>query len=317
MPFVRRAPVGDTAVPKQPDGDVRRRFAPGSEWAYFRIYTGETLADTVLREAVASLVGDLVGHGADSWFFIRYADPEPHLRVRFKGDPEALRSKVRPRVEAVVRQLLDDGLVWRLEVGTYQREVARYGGAHAIEAAESLFAADSDAVLALLSRLEAGDAGQQERWRLGLVGVHHLLLDLGLDEHQRLELVRRQRDGLARRLRWDRTALARVGRRFREEQQELVSVLAAEPESGHPLASGLEVLRERSTRSEAAAAVYAELERAGRLVQPRSVLAGAFLHMHLNRLLRGDSSAQELMICDFLGRLYATTTLRRAVSRRP
>ncbi len=27
---------------------------------------------------------------ADSWFFIRYADPDPHLRIRFHGDPERL-----------------------------------------------------------------------------------------------------------------------------------------------------------------------------------------------------------------------------------
>ena len=51
--------------------------------------------------------------------------------------------------------------------------------------AEEAFYADSDAVIATLSLLAAGDAGQDERWRLGLAGAHRLLVDLGLDDGRR------------------------------------------------------------------------------------------------------------------------------------
>jgi thiopeptide-type bacteriocin biosynthesis protein len=191
-----------------------------------------------------------------------------------------------------------------VEVGTYQRELARYGGSQAIEAVEDVFHADSDAVLAILPLLESGDAGEAERWRLGLAGVHQLLVDLGLEDAERLELVRAQRDRLARRLRWDRHALGRIGERFRAERVGLGELLDATPDGGHPLEPGLAILRDRSTRLAPVAERLLQLETDGLLTIPRATIASSFLHMHLNRLLRGDNTAQELVICDFLRRLY-------------
>jgi class I lanthipeptide synthase len=297
VPFVRTAPAPSRPAARQlvRVDPARARFAPGSEWLYVRLYTGETVADAVLTTHVSALVG-----GAERWFFLRYRDPDFHLRVRLGGEPAALRSVALP----------EDELVWRVEVGTYQRELDRYGGPEAIDAVEDVFHADSDAVLAVLPLLEAGDEGQRERWQLGLAGVHRLLVDLGLDDRERLELVRAQRDGIARRLGWSAQPLARVGERFRKERADLVDLLGDDVE-GHPLAPGLAILRERSVRLAPARERLLELEGAGRLTLPRLAIAGSLVHMHLNRLLRGDNAAQELVICDFLGRLYEAAARRR------
>ena len=47
-----------------------------------------------------------------------------------------------------------------------------------------------------------------------------------------------------------------------------------------------------------------QLDRSGQLTISPAGIASSLLHMHLNRLLRGNNVAQELVICDFLARLY-------------
>jgi thiopeptide-type bacteriocin biosynthesis protein len=314
VPFVGGAPTAERRLPVVSAGSVRRTFTPGSEWLYARLYTGETLADTVLTKAIAPLVRELTGSDiADRWFFVRYRDPEFHLRVRFHGDAPRLQAEALPAVQEAAQRLVDGGLVWRVEFATYQREVERYGGRDAIDLAERVFHADSDAVLAILPLLASGEEGQHERWRLAIAGCDRLLADLGLDVASRSALVRQRRDSLVRTLGWRGPALGRLGKRFRRERPELERLLDDESDPG-PLAPGLTILRKRSRTLAPVRAELERLELERRLTAGRASIAGSMLHMHLNRLLRGDAVAQEAVLCDFLARLYEITT-RRPPSR--
>ncbi len=65
---------------------VQRTFPPGSEWLYAKLYTGTATADQILRDVIAPLVAEVLGSGAaERWFFIRYGDPDWHVRLRFHG----------------------------------------------------------------------------------------------------------------------------------------------------------------------------------------------------------------------------------------
>src|SRR5207244_1529068 len=131
--------------------------------------------------------------------------------------------------------------------------------------------------------------------------------DLGLDAGERLELVRRQRDGLVRAFGWDGATLGRLGARFRRERPELERLLHGEAGGLEP---GIELLRDRSRLVAPIGEQLRALERDGKLVMPLTGVAGSLLHMHLNRLLRGNNAAQELVICDFLARLYEAEARR-------
>src|SRR5262249_37635552 len=150
-------------------------FPPGSEWLYVKLYTGPAILDQVLRDVVGPLVETVLRAGAvDRWFFIRYGDPDWHLRLRFHGEPARLHPAVLPALQAAAAPLLAGGRAWRLQLDTYEREVERYGGPEGIVLAERLFHADSEAILALAGLL-AEDARGDLRWRLALVGMHLLL----------------------------------------------------------------------------------------------------------------------------------------------
>src|SRR6185436_14813110 len=105
-------------------------------------------ADRLLREVVRPVVDRALASGAaNGWFFVRYADPDEHLRLRFSGDPARLSSEVLPALRDLVEPLLADGRLLRFQLDTYEREVERYGGAEGIILAERVFEADSRAVL--------------------------------------------------------------------------------------------------------------------------------------------------------------------------
>jgi thiopeptide-type bacteriocin biosynthesis protein len=291
VPFVRQTttlppPLRATRPP------VARRFPPGSEWLYARIYTGAATADQVLKSAIAPLVARVVPALAARWFFIRYRDPDWHLRVRFQGEPARLQSEVMPALQAALAPLIARGAVHRLELGTYEREVERYGGPDGIILAERLFHADSDAALALVGAL-AGDAGAEARWRITLRGMHDLIEGLGLDLTTRRALVGKARDGLA--AGFAGPSAKALGDRFRKLRPELELLLAGAPPG--PLAALAETAR----------AVGAALRERD---LPVAELAASYVHMHVNRMLRSSSLQQELVLHDYLGRLYESRLAR-------
>lgn len=324
VPLVRQAPVNvtpgdhaDAAAPlpeKALAGDVRRTFGPGSEWTYLKLYTGSATADRLLRDPVARLAQELVGSGAaDGWFFLRYSDSGFHLRVRFHGDP----SDVRPPLEALAARALEEGLAHEAMLGTYQREVERYGGPDAILLAERFFHIDSDAVVQLLSMFESGEDGLDERWRVGLVGADALMRDLGLDEQARARQARRTRESFERELRADARLHRSVAEKLRQERAALDELLDATPDGEHPLSPGLRVLAERSARLAPVAAELAALSKAGRLGLPIESLSVSYVHMWLNRLCRSENRLQEYVTYALLDRLHEARAARQVSSRKP
>jgi thiopeptide-type bacteriocin biosynthesis protein len=320
VPFVRadkgsqkrdRAALHATPYHRAVHGpDERRSFPPGSEWLYFKIYTGPATADQVLYHVVRPVVETALHSGAaDRWFFVRYGDPDWHLRLRLHGLPERLQAEVLRDLHSAVAPLLDDGRVWRVQLDTYEREVERYGGAEGIRLAEEVFHVDSEAILVLASQLRA-DAREDLRWRLVLFGAHLLLMNLGLDLATRRELVRTMRNTFAAEFQTDASFRHRLGNKFRLERTILQELLAEAPRVGPELHHGMEVLRRRSNRLAPVLADLKACHHAGRLSVPLTELASSYLHMHANRLLRSAHRAQELVLYDFLSRLYDSQEAR-------
>jgi thiopeptide-type bacteriocin biosynthesis protein len=277
---------------------------------YAKLYAGPAAVDQLLRDVVQPLVARVLQTGAaDRWFFIRYGDPDWHLRLRLHGRPGRLHDEVLPALQAATAPLLDDGRLWRVQLDTYEREVERYGGAEGIELAERLFHADSEAVLALAD-LFPGDARGDLRWRLALVGMDRLLADLGFDLDTRRAVIRKARDTFATEFHVDAKFKHQLGAKFRQERENLNALLGPDSNGDELLAAGVEVFRQRSERLVPAVAELESCARAGRLALPLTELAGSFLHMHANRLWRSAHRAQELILYDFLARFYESQAAR-------
>src|SRR5262249_4922426 len=280
------------------------------EWLYAKLYTGPATVDQVLRDVVKPVVQKVMDSGAaDRWFFIRYRDPDWHLRLRFHGVPARLHKEVLPALQAATAPLLADGLLWRFQLDTYEREVERYGGVEGILLAERLFHADSDAILALSDFIGADTRGDL-RWRLTLLGMHLLLVDLGFDLVTRRAVIRKTRDQFAAEFHTDAKFSHQLSTKFRPERRGVESLLKNALQSDTHLSDGLEILRRRSATL---VPVMTELRASaedGTLSRPLTELAPSYLHMHANRLLRCAHRAQELVLYDFLARSYESQGAR-------
>ncbi|HYO58451.1 lantibiotic dehydratase [Archangium sp.] len=318
VPFVRshpeereRLPVGPgrSAVTSRPSSPTRS-FLPGSEWLYAKLYTGSATADRLLVSTVAPLVRAALGSGAaDRWFFIRYGDPDWHLRLRFHGLPERMR-ELAGELSGVLAPLHREQLLWKVQLDTYEREEERYGGPEAILQAERLFQADSEAVLELLE-LFPGDEGADARWRLMLCGMDLLLSDLGLGLEDRLQVVTALRESFGREFHVDRATERQMNERFRKERRSTEELLGRGRADTPALAKGLEVLQRRSDKLAPVAAGLKALAETGKLGVSIAELAGSFLHMHANRMARSAARAQELVLYDLLSRHYSSQAARQ------
>ncbi len=125
VPMVRRAPLPAAAARpvSLPPARAHRIFAPGSEWLFVKLYAGAATLDRVLVEVVAPAAGRAVASGAaEGWFFIRYADPGWHLRVRLHGDPARLWGEVFPDLARAAQAFVDEDRIATVVVDTYERE---------------------------------------------------------------------------------------------------------------------------------------------------------------------------------------------------
>jgi len=162
-----------------------RTFIPGDSWVYYKIYTGTKTSDIILAEAIKPIVEELTAKGAiDQWFFIRYADPKHHIRVRFHyNDPDAIGIIMRTVYERLYAFAKAD-LIWKIQVDTYNREIERYGEEH-IEMAEQLFSHESDMIVNFLDMVD-GEEGEELRWLFAIRALDTMLADFGYSEDEKL-----------------------------------------------------------------------------------------------------------------------------------
>ena len=285
--------------------EARVRHAPGSEWLFAKLYTGQHTADQLLGGPLAHLVKEAMASGdADRWFFIRYADPEPHLRIRFHGDPSRIWARVLPRLNQTLGPLLENTLLWQIQLDTYDPETRRFGGLSNLARAEKIFMADSEAAMEILAT-HPGDEGGKCRWHLALASVDGYFASADLPLEARYQLAKARFAGFSKEYGLHAPAARhKLAARFRLERQKLETLLDPNQPDENPLARGMAILGRRSRRLRPWFVEMRALEKAEGLTVGFEELLGSFIHMSVNRMLQSSQRAQEMVIYYFLMRLY-------------
>jgi len=158
---------------------AERIRAPMSDWVYLKCYAPRDRADDVIARVIAPVLADAEQRlGPLPWFFVRYADPRFHLRIRIACGTHA--AEVVALLAHVMQALISDGELERFSFDTYEREVERYGGSEAMHAVEQIFCTHSRAAAAVLA---GGVDGALRRTELAVGAVYAFLRGvLGADE---------------------------------------------------------------------------------------------------------------------------------------
>lgn len=276
----------------------QRDFAIGSEWLYLKLYTGEKKADHLLRTVLRELTEELLAEGlVDQWFFVRYADPDFHLRLRLHGtDREKLYHGAFPRINAVLDAYLQKGLLLKVQADTYQRELERYAGDTMLPT-EALFFRDSVAVVRFLSTLR-GDADEEKRWLFALLGTDALLEDFGVSPDGKRRLLKAMQESFAAEFNVQSELRRQLNEKYRADLGRINDCLRhnAVP----PGAAG--VLRERSLAGREAVHRIREATSGNpHLLDP---LVRSYIHLFLNRLFISNPRLHEMVIYHYLDKYY-------------
>lgn len=282
----------------------RRIFIPGSRWLYFKLYTGPKTADDVLTRCVLPLAGSLTESGkVNGWFFIRYADPAHHLRLRFDmGSGEHYGDVMRAVYEALEPEI-KGGAVTKVMCDTYVRELERYGSG-SMDILEELFHADSEAVAELLTAVSELSTAEKEdtRWRIAVRLIDDTLHAFGLEPEAKSTLMERLAAGFRAEFGFSAHAYTRqLNDLYRAHRPETDAVL----KGNYRFAPGCE---DSFARRREALRGFGErlhgMAQAGTLEVEMDNLLGSILHMSMNRLFKSHNRLFELVIYDFISRGY-------------
>lgn len=307
-----------TGAPKAGGRSVRRVFPPGSEWTYSKLYCGKLTSDRVLTSVIAPLMAELQDAGlVRRWFFLRYADPRWHLRVRCQSESLEAAVEVAARLRKRCLTGLSDDMLRGFELDTYQREVERYGGAHAIEIAEELFHIDSRLVTEVIGLGGSPAESKERRWQWALLITDRWLDAFGLDIGERHALTQALTKRFSSEFSLGAAADRAIGARFRAHRPVLESLLWGEEGSDQGMAAVHRVAGEHLSRGERLMRDLRNLAAQDQLTVPIVDFCASFVHMHINRMILSDQRRHELVIYSFLRRLYDGKRARENTRRCP
>lgn len=128
-----------------------REHIPGvSRWLYARLRSHPDRQAEILTRHLPGLLDGWPGGPPAAWF-LRYDEPEPHLRLRIPLPAASDYGNAARRLGTWAESLRQAGILGGIVLDTYRPEAGRYGEGPALAAAEALFAADSAAVIAQLA----------------------------------------------------------------------------------------------------------------------------------------------------------------------
>ncbi|MBO0931884.1 lantibiotic dehydratase [Fibrella aquatilis] len=308
IPFTSSAPPLPTRQSPfrlMADLAVQRTFLPGSEWLYVKVYAGEQTADELLSHVVKPFVHHAVAQRlVTCWFFIRYHDPKPHLRLRLRCPPKDnaallnwLMTELNPWVDA--------SRVQRVQVDTYERELERYG-ARTIDLCEQLFWQDSEWNLNWVAIRDEFDEDQQ--WWVACQRGNQLLdaFGLSLDEKDKLMT------SLQERFLTENGANVSLRKQLNEQYRAWFGRLSSLE------ISSVDTLAELSADTYRLIAQLREImarhpsegpSQADRII--------ALLHMLFNRFFTNGQRFSEGVVYHFLARRYAAETARKQPKHLP
>ncbi|NIG55617.1 lantibiotic dehydratase [Chitinophaga sp. Cy-1792] len=295
---------GIVLPPLPPQQDVvQRTFVTGSEWLYVKVYCGTRTAEDMLKEVVLPLVAGLQEDAViDKWFFIRYTDPDHHLRLRFHhGSRKGFWAIVLERLYEKMSASGNTSLVSRLQTDTYTRELERYGTT-TMDFSETVFHIDSDFVLGVIDLLD-DEAGEDYRWLMGVAGTDQLLDIFGFSLKEKAHYMQQLQQGFFQEFKGDKDLMQLLNDKFRKNRGVIEPALSGElPEVVLPL------FAQRSNRLREATAASNNFD--------KYQLLSSYIHMFLNRMLLAGQRRHELVIYHFLDRYYQSA-LARAGKQQP
>ena len=277
---------------------IQRSFIPGSPWVYIKLYTGEKTADDLLIQVIAPIIDKLQKEKhIIKWFFIRYSDPDFHLRIRLLAKDIQNTGEIIQLFYQKLDQRNKFRLVWKIQLDTYNRELEQYGE-QLVEEAESVFFADSECILSILKNL---NGNENCRWMIALKLIDELLSDFGLNTEAKQRLMEDVSEACKTEFGFNEFNAKHFNTKFRENKKTIESVLNNSINE-KAFISLFQPIKKRTKRLKPIAEqIKIKSKKENNKVNE---LLKSYLHLMLHRLFCSNSRIHELILYDFMFRYY-------------
>jgi len=293
------------------NNELKRSFVLGEEWIYFKFYTGAKTGDKVLAEAIKPITEHLLSlNKIDQWFFIRYADPNLHLRLRIHYKKKSNLGVIIQTVFKYIEKFVEQELIWKVQTDTYQRELERYGF-QAMLLSEQLFFYDSKLFLNILPHLKNPE-GETQRWVFSLKLIDNFLDCFQFTLLEKLRLLESLKDGFGKEFGINKFLKNQLDAKFRKERNHIENVLTISSEEDSVIAKLLPFIKEHIELIKPITAEILSLKENNQLDVTFENLMGSYIHMIMNRIFISKQRVHEMVIYDFLYRYYKSTIARQS-----
>lgn len=282
---------------------MKRDFCIGSEWLYYKIYTGVKTADLVLLEKLYPVILDLIEKRIiDKWFFIRYKDPEEHLRIRFYCKTPENTTTVIARMYPLLNMLLEQNSIWKVQTDTYQREMERYGEKTMI-ASETLFWCDSEMIVRYLT-IKSSFQQNEMQLLFSFTAIDMFLNSFGLSNSDKLSLMDKLQLAFKKEFDADKSLKKELDKQYRELFLEMQRFLLGIAIDDYPEIFNI-IKAKHNKCNEQIDSIK------DRLQIPLSDFLCSHIHMMLNRQYTSKQRMYELIVYDHLHRYYKIQEFRK------
>ncbi|WP_430905411.1 thiopeptide-type bacteriocin biosynthesis protein [Maribacter sp. 2-571] len=283
---------------------------PGDEWLYYKIYTGRNTADSILVEVIKPLSERLVEEKIIiKWFFIRYGDPEFHLRVRFHMSGPNSVGTVIENLFVLLKKYREDYFIWKIQIDTYEREVERYGPT-LMNQSEEIFYADSLMIINFIASINEYD-NFNLRWLFGLRAIDSFLTSFQFQYEDRLRFLGMLRNDFWQEFGITGTYKRQIDKKYRNLRREIEDFMAFTVIDRKDLAPILNLLDMKSKSVKKIIAPTLEPGSQNEFTTNFSQKLGGHIHMSMNRLFKSKNRLHEMMCYDFLYRYYKSLLARQ------
>ncbi|MFN7774609.1 thiopeptide-type bacteriocin biosynthesis protein [Flavobacterium sp.] len=283
---------------------MKRSFCIGSEWLYYKVYTGVKTADIVLCQKLYPIISTLKDAGVISkWFFIRYRDPDEHLRLRFLCDSGEKVSQVIHSLYPVFNELIENDLIWKLQTDTYNREIDRYGDS-TIELSESVFFYDSEMMVNFVS-LKPYLSDNKTELLFSFLAIDSFLNSLSLHNADKLALLDELQLSFKKEFQADKNLKKEFDKNYRE-LADTIDAFVSLSESDEYLRLYKLIQKKQNLVAIASPIIIANLE------IPLFEFVQSHIHMMINRQYSSKQRMYECLIYDHLFRYYKMTNYKKA-----
>jgi thiopeptide-type bacteriocin biosynthesis protein len=279
---------------------VRRVFAPGSRWLYFKIYGGTSVIDKIISRNILSYIEELYSiEIINKWFFIRYNEYGDHIRLRILLCQEKYVGAAIQSFHRKFEPMIKTSLISKLQIDTYNRELERYNE-NFIEDSESLFCIDSEYVAKIIKIIK--DTGDENyRWMISLKMIDVLLSDFNYSIFQKQKLLQDISNSFKREFGFGKYNSKQFNDKYRFYKKDVETILDNRVQDKSILKM-IDLLKLKSLYIQPIA--QSINRKAVKHNLNLDFLLNSYIHMMFNRLFPARQRQHELIIYDFLVRYY-------------